>query len=114
MFTGSWNLDSNGDEVLLMRVDHGDFLIVIDAAWWGDSTYLPGPVPLVSSGQSIERKDPGLDAPVAALVFEVRDPPTPTSPFIICGTISSNGIENVKTVTIALVTLTLRHYCSIR
>ncbi len=38
-FTGSWNLDDEGDEVVL-ALDRDGFLVVIDAVWYGSSNYM--------------------------------------------------------------------------
>lgn len=38
-YSGSWNLDDSGDEVIL-AVDQNGFLQVIDACWYGDSDYM--------------------------------------------------------------------------
>ena len=44
-FSGSWNLDDAGDEIVLVEVyPDSDFLAVIDAAWYGSSAYLPSPL----------------------------------------------------------------------
>jgi len=40
-FTGEFSLDDNGDEVILARDENG-FLVVVDAVWYGDSTYMVG------------------------------------------------------------------------
>ncbi len=41
-YTGSWNLDDAGDEVVLAE-DQNGFLQVIDAIWYGNSNYLSNP-----------------------------------------------------------------------
>jgi len=75
LFTGSWNLDDSGDEVLLCHVLPGStFIKVVDAVWYGSSSYNPDPAPSASQDRSIRRVSPGEDSYVPALVFTVKDP----------------------------------------
>ena len=87
-FPGTWSLDDSGDEVLLIRDENG-FLLIIDAVWYGSSTYLGNPVDIsnVNDGESIERESFGLDAVYAGDVFVVRSTPTPIPESIIIGLI---------------------------
>ena len=77
-FTGDWSLDDSGDEVLLIE-DQNGFLVVVDAVWYGSSTYLPDPVDIssVDTGQSIERSYPANETAVADPVFTVMEAPDP-------------------------------------
>ena len=38
-YTGTWNLDDNGDEVILGKAHYG-FIVVVDAVWYGNSPYM--------------------------------------------------------------------------
>ncbi len=49
MFTGKWNLDDSGDEVVL-ATDQGGFLQVVDAVWYGNSRYMESPEGVPKSG----------------------------------------------------------------
>ena len=101
-FTGDWNLDDSGDEVLLIKASPYDpeFLIVVDAAWYGTSTYLSNPVDVggISEGWSIERQEAGLDAPYAGTVFLLNQNPTP---------IPEEYVALVVLITVAAVIITL-------
>jgi len=59
-FTGDWNLDDSGDEVIL-AVDNNGFLQVIDACWYGDSQYMSTAVGQPDSGAPVDITgiDPG-------------------------------------------------------
>ena len=52
-FTGSWNLDDNGDEVILAEDTNG-FLIVVDAVWYGSSTYMETSIGRPNSAQPLD------------------------------------------------------------
>lgn len=41
-FTGTWDLDDSGDEVIL-GIDRNGFIVVVDAIWYGNSGYIQGP-----------------------------------------------------------------------
>lgn len=59
-FTGDWNLDDSGDEVIL-AIDNNGFLQVIDACWYGDSQYMSTTVGQPDSGAPVDITgiDPG-------------------------------------------------------
>ncbi len=53
-FTGSWNLEDSGDEVVL-AVDEGNgFLRVVDAVWYGDSKYMETAMGEPESGKPLD------------------------------------------------------------
>lgn len=58
-FTGEWNLDDAGDEVILAR-DQNGFLVVIDAVWYGNSTYMKTGVGQPDSGRPLDVSSTGL------------------------------------------------------
>ena len=61
--SGSLNLSSSGDEILLL----GDFGLLVDGVSWGSSTEILDPsIPNVSPDHSIERYPPGEDHDSAA------------------------------------------------
>ena len=98
-FTGSWNLDDNGDEVIL-ALDQDGFLIVIDAVWYGNSEYMKTSIGQPDSGAPLDitNIDPGdgiidkyfigsssyLDAIKMSDKYEIQSNPQPVpEPWII-------------------------------
>ena len=55
-FTGSWNLDDSGDEVLLVYNDDG-YLRVVDAVWYGSSSYMETSIGRPESAEPLDISD---------------------------------------------------------
>ena len=79
-FTGSWDLDDSGDEVILAE-DQDGFLLVIDAVWYGNSNYITGldsgkpyDISGMSPGDLLEASN-GYDAVRMAVKYHVASMP---------------------------------------
>ncbi len=79
-FTGTFNLDDLGDEVLLVKRIYAGHLQVLDAVWYGNSNYLTGAADItgLNENNTLQRVEDGLDAVTPNYVFVVGDP-TPKS-----------------------------------
>ncbi len=86
-FTGSWDLNDLGDEVILAK-DEGGFLVVIDAVWYGNSPYMgsaptgssraPLDITGISAGDGIVLQNyPDTDAIVQNVKYTIQVNPQP-------------------------------------
>ncbi len=94
-FPGNWNLSDTGDEVIL-GVDVNGFIKVIDAVWYGSSTYMGTDIPPgsyrepldisgIDPGSGIVIKDPSLDAVKMSDKYTIskQPQPVPENPYIV-------------------------------